>query len=99
LSESNTPVWGTCPSLGVNDQNLTIVSLFPNPTSAFLKISSLENLSIVTIELFDVRGRKVLAQTIKTSERIDVRALSPALYFYKIKDGGKLKKSGKLVIK
>ena len=33
LSDNNTPVWGTCLALGVDDQNLINVSLYPNPTN------------------------------------------------------------------
>jgi surface protein len=32
LSESNKPVWGTCPTAGVDDQYLTNISIHPNPT-------------------------------------------------------------------
>jgi len=32
LLESNKPVWNTCPTAGVDDQNQLDISIYPNPT-------------------------------------------------------------------
>ena len=38
LSESNKPVWGTCPTASVDDQNQLDISIYPNPTSDIVYI-------------------------------------------------------------
>ena len=71
--------------------------IFPNPTSKFLKVILSEELSEPLLEIFDATGKKVLSKELLSDESIDVSALTPALYFYKIKDGKVLKKSGKII--
>ena len=82
LSISNKPVWGTCSSLGINDQNLTNVSIYPNPVIDKLFIQGLSSLSKVSI--YNVLGKLVLSQTI--SKEIDVKQLSKGIYILKIID-------------
>ena len=82
LSISNKPVWGTCSSLGINDQNLTNVSIYPNPVIDKLFIQGLSSLSKVSI--YNVLGKLVLSQTI--SEEIDVNQLSKGVYILKVID-------------
>ena len=38
LSESNKPVWGTCPTASVDDQNQLDISIYPNPSSDIVYI-------------------------------------------------------------
>ncbi len=71
--------------------------IFPNPTSGFLKVSLSEELFEPLLEIFDATGKIVLSKQLLSDESIDVSALTPALYFYKIKDGKVLKKSGKII--
>ena len=82
LSISNKPVWGTCSSLGINDQNLTNVSIYPNPVIDKLFIKGLSSSSKVSI--YNVLGKLVLSQTI--SKEIDVKQLSKGIYILKIID-------------
>ena len=83
LSASNTPVWGTCPSLGVNDQNLMNVSLYPNPTENTLFISG--NESAIAVAIYNVLGKEVLS--IKNTNNINVKALPSGVYTIRISDG------------
>ena len=82
LGQSNEPVWGTCPTLGVNDQYLTNISIYPNPTNDKLFIQGLSSISKVSI--YNVLGKLVLTQTI--SKEIDVKQLSKGVYILKIID-------------
>jgi hypothetical protein len=72
--------------------------VFPNPTSKFLKVSLQEQFSNPMLEIYDATGKKVLSKQIVSDEDIDVSNLTPSIYFYKIKDGKLLKKSGKMVL-
>jgi len=77
------PAWGTCPALGVNDQNLMNVSLYPNPTENTLFISG--NESPIAVAIYNVLGKEVLS--IKNTNTINVQALPSGVYTIRISDG------------
>jgi hypothetical protein len=56
------------------------VSISPNPTTKFLVVSNVENLS--TYEIFDVLGKKILSKTIM--KEINVSNLKDGIYFLKL---------------
>jgi len=80
LSENNMPVWGTCPTASVDDQNQLDISIYPNPTNDKLFIQGLSSSSRVSI--YNVLGKLVLSQTI--SKEIDVNNLQSGIYVIKI---------------
>jgi len=82
LIESNKPVWGTCPTASIDDQNQLNISIYPNPTNDKLFIQGLSSSSKVLI--YNVLGKLVLSQTI--SKEIDVKQLSKGIYILKIID-------------
>ena len=82
LTEENKPVWGTCPALGIDDQNLTSISIYPNPVNDKLFIQGVSDVSEISI--YDLLGKLVLSKT-NTSE-IDVTNLKKGIYLIKIKD-------------
>jgi surface protein len=71
LSESNKPIWGTCPTASIEDQYLTNISIYPNPTNNTLFISG--NESPITVAIYNVLGKEVLS--IKNTNNINVQAL------------------------
>ena len=83
LSESNKPVWGTCPTAGINDQYLTNISIYPNPASNTLFISG--NETPIAVAIFNVLGKEVLS--IKNTNNINVQALPSGVYVIRISDG------------
>ncbi len=83
LIESNKPVWGTCPSLGVDDQSLINISMYPNPTDNTLFISG--NESPIAVAIYNVLGKEVLS--IKNTNTINVQALASGVYTIRISDG------------
>ena len=82
LSETNKPVWGTCPTASIDDQNQLNISIYPNPTNDKLFIQGLSSSSRVSI--YNVLGKLVLSQTI--SKEIDVNNLQSGIYIIKIVD-------------
>ena len=70
-------------SVGINEiNNLNKISIYPNPTSGLVNISS--NQPIANIEVFDVTGKLVYNQqnnTKQTNTEIDLSALSNGIYF------------------
>ena len=83
LSESNKPIWGTCPTLGIDDQNFTNISIYPNPTNNTLFI--LGNKTPIAVAIYNVLGKKVLS--IKNTNNINVEALPSGVYVIRISDG------------
>jgi hypothetical protein len=67
-------------SLGVNDQNITNISIYPNPVVNKLFIQGLLDVSETSI--YDVLGKLVLSNT--TSTEIDVSNLKKGIYTIKI---------------
>ena len=83
LIESNKPIWGTCPTASIEDQNFTNISIYPNPTSNTLFISG--NETPITVAIFNVLGKEVLS--IKNTNNINVQALPSGVYVIRISDG------------
>ena len=80
LSQSNKPIWGTCPTASVNDQNQLFISIYPNPTTS---IVTLQGDKEYDIEVYNLQGNKVMALT---GNKIDMSHLSSATYIVKALD-------------
>tara|TARA_B110000211_G_scaffold109653_1_gene127253 strand:- start:31 stop:1194 length:1164 start_codon:yes stop_codon:yes gene_type:complete len=72
-----------CSSLGIDDQNLSNISIYPNPTDNTLFISG--NETPITVAIFNVLGKEVLS--IKNTNNINVQALQSGVYVIRISDG------------
>jgi len=83
LSASNKPVWGTCPTASINDQNQLDISIYPNPTNDKLFIQGLSDATEVSI--YNVLGKEVLS--VKNTNNINVKALPSGVYVIRISDG------------
>jgi hypothetical protein len=84
-------------TLSIEEFNETLFSIYPNPTSDYIHVKTAKQLLRPQFELFDVLGKKVLSQPIKATEAIDVQHLKSSLYFYRIKEGKEIHKSGTLI--
>ena len=80
LSQSYKPVWGTCPTASVDNQNQLLISIYPNPTTS---IVTLQGDKEYDIEVYTLQGKKVMALTGNT---IDMSHLSSATYIVKALD-------------
>ena len=86
LSESNKPVWGTCPTARVDDQNQLDISIYPNPSSDMVFIDG--NYSQLKVVMYDILGKKVINKSITNS--IDISQLEKGVYILQLSDGAKL---------
>jgi hypothetical protein len=86
LSESNKPVWGTCPTASVDDQNQLDMLVYPNPTSDILYIDG--NYSQLKVVVYDILGKQVINKSITNS--IDISQLEKGVYILQLSDGAKL---------
>jgi hypothetical protein len=77
-------VVNSCLPLSTKENDLqNTISLYPNPTSEIIHISTSKNAWINKVMIFDVTGKQVLSNADQTS--IDVSKLKSGLYFVKIK--------------
>ena len=86
LSESNKPVWGTCPTASVDDQNQLDISIYPNPTSDIVYIDG--NYSQLKVVVYDILGKASNEKSITNS--IDISQLEKGVYILQLSDGVKL---------
>ena len=90
------------PTLSVSTVNFENLTIFPNPTSNSITISSSTNLSNASIVIYDVMGRVLTTSVNKTivnnnQINIDLNVLSSGSYFITIEDD--TYKSTKQIIK
>ena len=86
LIESNKPVWGTCPTASVDDQNQLDISIYPNPTSDMVYIDG--NYSQLKVVVYDILGKQVKNKPITNS--IDISQLEKGVYILQLSDGAKV---------
>lgn len=70
---------GVC-TLSINDVEAAEIAFFPNPATDFLNIHGVQPKKI---EVYSLQGKKVKSLSADL-ERIDIRGLSPGMYFVKL---------------
>jgi len=86
LSESNKPVWGTCPTASIEDQNQLDISIYPNPSSDMVYLDG--NYTQLKVVMYDILGKQVMNKAITNS--IDISHLEKGVYMLQLSDGVKL---------
>ena len=83
---------------GINTQSVTDVRVYPNPVNKTLQVQYMPGSASAFIEIEDVVGKTMMVASLQSSNTdADVSTLPPGLYIYKIIDGGKIIKAGKVV--
>ena len=72
-----------CATAGLEDENLLVISIYPNPTNNTLFITG--NESPITVAIYNVLGKEVLS--IKNTNNINLEALPIGVYVIRISDG------------
>ncbi|MEM7086413.1 MAG: T9SS type A sorting domain-containing protein [Bacteroidota bacterium] len=80
--DGNFAVFQDSKILGINDNTLSKVRLFPNPTSDLLFISS-EQAIVDTITIFDLSGKRI-PLTLSADRSVDISAIPEGMYFMEI---------------
>ncbi|KGO80968.1 hypothetical protein Q762_10005 [Flavobacterium cauense R2A-7] len=86
----------TVAQLGVQENNISGLNIYPNPANDFLHITTSAN-GVKTVTIYDVVGKQVL-NTTTANEVINVSSLNAGIYMVKITEEGKTA-TRKLVIK
>ncbi|MFL5764038.1 MAG: PKD domain-containing protein [Bacteroidia bacterium] len=83
-------------SVGINNlQNASPISVYPNPSTGIVNISGLKEGN--DIEVFDMTGRSIYkGKAGNKTEQLNITDLARGIYFFKVTDGVKLLKSGKI---
>ena len=82
--------WASGNTLSVDDLTLsTQMSIYPNPSSDFIKIS--ESISIKSYRIYNILGNEISQGKIRENNQIDIRSFSNGLYFLHF-DNGSVKK-------
>lgn len=72
----------TCEALTVNDNVLSQLSIYPNPSSEIITINTPTGVEIISTNLYDVLGNLVLNQT--TNNQINISSLATGVYLLNI---------------
>tara|TARA_R110000787_G_scaffold279698_2_gene389984 strand:- start:4407 stop:5330 length:924 start_codon:yes stop_codon:yes gene_type:complete len=72
----------TCEALSVNDNVLSQLSIYPNPSSDIININAPSGVEIISTNLYDVLGNVVLKQT--NNNQINVSSLATGIYLLNI---------------
>ncbi len=64
----------------VENTNIEVINIFPNPTTQFINITGIE---VDKTEVYDVSGKKLISNS--STKNIDVSGLSKGVYFLKIR--------------
>ena len=68
----------------------TKVKVFPNPTDSFLRIESAENLDFVNLEIYDILGRLMRYEPLRSDKQLDVSYFKSGVYLLKGVRGSQL---------
>jgi hypothetical protein len=79
------PDISACENLSITDVDVINLKLYPNPTSNFINITSIE--TIDKVELYSILGKKVLE--VNRNNSIDISAFNSGIYFVKIHSGNR----------
>ncbi len=84
----------------LSEKNIFVapVKVFPNPVRNKLHIQSSSNYNNATIEIFDLKGRKIIHKKLKGKNHLNLEGLDNGTYSYRIFDNN-IVKSGKFIKK
>lgn len=72
----------TSPLLSIFKNDLTLINIYPNPAAH--KVTVKTNLSLSTIEVYNVLGKKVYIPTNPNKKEINISSLKPGIYYLKM---------------
>ncbi|MEX0995534.1 MAG: T9SS type A sorting domain-containing protein [Flavobacteriaceae bacterium] len=71
--------FGVCEVLSINDNLLSLVSVYPNPTSDILNIKVPSSVEIISVSLYSMLGKNM--GTSVTNNTLDISNLTKGVYF------------------
>ena len=71
-------------SLGLGDNEISLFSIYPNPTSDVVNFNSINELQI---DVTDINGKRIMNKTISPNGQLDISNLNSGIYFVTATDG------------
>ena len=86
-------------SVAEQAENISL-SVYPNPSTDYLYLTTSDEISGLSYQLFDMSGRLLKSEKIVANQtNIDMQDLVPATYFVKVNQGNETVKSFKIIKK
>lgn len=73
------------PPLGLNDNLIQKISIYPNPTTDKLYFKSTLNENF-KVSVFDILGKKIIEKSVNINEALDVSQLHTGIYIIRFDD-------------
>jgi hypothetical protein len=73
------------PTIGISEYNFENISIYPNPTSDFIKFKGITS-ETVNVSVYDILGKQIINQTINTNKSLDVSNLQNGIYILRLDD-------------
>jgi len=83
-------------NVGIKEEGVVNVSVFPNPFHDFLFVKSNNN-QTVDVFLYDFYGRLALQKSFLNDSQLSTSALESGIYFYEVKQQNDVVKRGKII--
>ncbi len=83
--------------LSITDESISKINIFPNPANDYILIQS--DLEVENIFIYDMTGKIVLKQKLKTDHKVDLDGISKGVYYVNVIAKNKKFKTEKLIIK
>lgn len=78
----------------VQDYGKMRVSVYPNPTTAFVTVNDVE---ATDVEIYDINGKKVASQSMQNSNTVSLQGLSTGSYFLRLLKDAELVGTAKVI--
>ncbi len=82
----------------INNSTMKLAFIYPNPSKDFINVRYGAHLKNVSIEIFDISGKKIFVKNLKNPiSRIDIQNLKIGSYVYHILNDNKIIEKGKII--
>lgn len=79
---------------GVQDYGKMSISVYPNPTTAFVTVNDVE---ATDVEIYDINGKKVASQSMQNTNMVSLQSMSAGSYFLRLLKDGELVGTAKVI--
>jgi hypothetical protein len=84
-------------STDIKEIENALFDVYPNPATESVSFRWKENYENLTLVLYQVTGARVMEQITSSGKSVSISDLKNGVYFYKLMDGQKSVKTGKLI--
>ena len=82
-SDPSAIVNATTLNVGIEDYDAAVVTVFPNPTTGMVQISS-SKFQVSSVDVYDVYGKLLKAEVLMDNNTVDMRGCAAGVYFLRV---------------